>query len=146
MQFGCTNKSFLYFCNSVALINYTMILTRKSDTLGAITGGLCLIHCLITPLIFVVQPHFFALGEQPGWWSYLDYIFLFISFIAVYSSAQKTSKKWVAYALWSSWALLVMVILNEKLELIHLPETIIYIPTISLIGFHLYNKKYCNCN
>ena len=123
-----------------------MILTQKSDTLGAITGGLCLAHCLITPALFAIQPYFFSIAEQPSWWKYLDYIFLVVSFFAVYSSTRNTTKKWVGYALWSSWILLTVVILNEKLEILPLPETIIYLPTLALIGFHLYNKKYCSCN
>lgn len=121
-------------------------LELKSDSLGSIASGLCLVHCIITPLIFVIQPISVHSDSAPIWWKSLDYLFLIVSLLAVYWSAKNTTKDWIKYGLWISWILLTAAILNEKLELFHLGELVVYIPAISLIGLHLYNRKYCSCN
>lgn len=120
-------------------------LFSKSDSFGAIASGLCLLHCIATPILFAIQPMATHVEEAPIWWKSLDYIFLLLSFFAVYWSAKNSSKNWMKYALWTSWILLTLAILNEKLELFHLGELVVYIPAISLIGLHLYNRKYCQC-
>ena len=117
----------------------------KSDSVGAIASGLCLLHCIATPLVFVVQPITSQIETAPVWWKSLDYVFLALSFFAVYWSALNTARNWVKYALWISWVALTIAIFNEKFEVFHWPELIIYIPAIALIFLHLFNRKYCQC-
>ncbi|WP_405604942.1 MerC domain-containing protein [Polaribacter sp. Asnod1-A03] len=125
-----------------------MIFTeQKSDSIGAISSILCLIHCVSTPFIFLAQSSLLnCCNEVPSWWKLIDYFFLVISFIAIFRSTKTTSKSWIKPALWVSWGVLFVVIINEKIELLSLSENIIYIPAFSLIGLHLYNRKYCQCN
>lgn len=114
--------------------------------LGVAASSLCLVHCLATPFLFTIQAgnlHHHHL--HPFWWGLLDIFFIFVSLVAVYWSARNTSKKWMKYALWISWVLLTAVILNEKLEVMHITESFIYFPSISLVVLHLYNRKYCQC-
>ncbi|NRB60346.1 MAG: MerC domain-containing protein [Winogradskyella sp.] len=119
----------------------------NSDFIGAFASGLCLIHCIATPFIFIAQScSATCCDSAPTWWKAIDFLFIIISFFAVYFSAKESSKYWMKYALYSSWFLLLLVIINERIELLHLPEGSVYIPAIALIGFHLYNKKYCQCN
>ncbi|WP_194550042.1 MerC domain-containing protein [Zobellia nedashkovskayae] len=123
-----------------------MYLTKKPDTLGALASSLCLVHCAATPFLFLAQTgSVLSHMTMPSWWKFLDFVFLAISFLAVYRSTQTAKINWVKPALWLSYAFLFIIVINEKLELIPLPETVIYIPTLALIAFHLYNKKYCNC-
>ena len=120
---------------------------QKSDNVGAIFSAFCVIHCVATPYIFLAQSSFFnCCDEVPVWWKFIDYFFLAISFIAVYRSTQTTTKNWIKPALWVSWLLLFVVIINEKLSMLPISENFIYVPTFSLIALHLYNKKYCQCN
>lgn len=119
---------------------------NKSDLLGSLSSGICLIHCLATPFLFVAY-----LGESenhhvssPIWWQMIDFAFLVVSFLAVYWSAKNTSKKWMKAALYISWAFLAIVLLNEKLSIFHWVEEVIYLPAIALIALHLYNRKYCH--
>lgn len=125
-----------------------MILTKqKPDNIGAIASSLCLVHCIATPFIFIVQSCSIACcSETPVWWSTIDYLFLIISFFAIFQSTKTTTSKWIKPALWFSWTLLFGIILNEKLAWISLSESAIYIPAILLIGLHLYNRKYCQCS
>jgi len=51
----------------------------------------------------------------------------------------------VKYALWISWVVLFITILNEKLNWIPLPEVMIYVAAFALVVLHLYNLKYCQC-
>lgn len=124
-----------------------LYIQNRSDLLGSAASALCLVHCLATPFLFVAQAgHLYEHAASPLWWGGLDLFFIAISLIAVYWSAKTTSKKWVAYGLWVSWALLTFVILNEKFELMHMAEAVIYFPSLALIGLHLYNRKYCRCD
>lgn len=123
-----------------------LIQQKNSDSLGALASGLCLIHCVTTPFLFIAQTCSATCCETaPNWWKAIDYIFIIISFISVYWSTKQSSKIWVAIALWLSWTLLFLALLNEKITLINLPETSIYIPAIALVTLHLYNRKYCKC-
>lgn len=120
---------------------------KNTDYLGAISSFLCLIHCVATPFLFAA--HAYATSghgvDAPEWWSWLNYGFLLISFVAVYFSVQNTSKSWMKYALYGSWVVLSLLILNEEYEIYHIPEIINYIPALALIVLHLYNRKYCMC-
>ena len=124
-----------------------ILLKQKSDILGTCTSLLCLAHCIVTPFLFIAQTGSAVFSEvTPSWWKFLDYLFLVISFAAVYRTTQTTTINWIKPLLWFSWIGLSVVILNEKLELIELPEVAIFFPAIALVILHLYNKKYCNCN
>jgi len=122
------------------------LILQKPDTYGAIASSLCIIHCLVTPLLFIA--HTSAIGNQetsPIWWNNLSYIFLIISFFAVARSARNTSKFYMKPILWLSWSALFLLVINEKIQLTPLPEIITYIAALSLSVVHLYNLKYCQC-
>lgn len=118
----------------------------SSNNIGIIASVLCLIHCLATPFIFVVQAGVLAYeNSHRQLWGLLDLVFLIVSLLAVWWSAKTTSKSWIRFALWLSWIFLAFILLNEKLALFQLAEEAIYIPSLALAFFHLYNKKYCRC-
>ncbi len=119
---------------------------QRSDKVGALASALCLVHCIATPLLFVAQSSKSACAVSPLWWQFIDYLFLLVSFAAIYRSTRTTSIKWMPAALWSSWSLLFLVILNERLDFICLPGVFYFIPAISIIALHLYNQKYCECS
>lgn len=123
------------------------ITLQKPDTIGALASTLCLIHCLLTPLLFlshhsITDHHHTA----PVWWKSLDFLFLGISFIAVYRSTQTSSKPMMKYFLWSSWILLASLIFNEKMGVFEIPEYVMTISAITLAVLHIYNLKYCQCD
>ncbi|MDA9907632.1 MerC domain-containing protein [Flavobacteriaceae bacterium] len=74
---------------------------RKPDTIGAVASTLCVIHCLLTPILFAVQSYTAVHSEvAPLWWKNLDFIFITISFFAINQSTKNSSKKSIQYALW----------------------------------------------
>ncbi|WP_010181727.1 MerC domain-containing protein [Aquimarina agarilytica] len=120
------------------------LILQKSDALGILTSTLCIIHCLATPLIFIAHTH--AINEtNPIWWSNLDYIFLIISLLAVLRSIKNTSKNYMKLGLGLNWVTLFLLIINEKIRLVSLPEITIYVTAFSLAALHIYNMKYCQC-
>lgn len=120
---------------------------QQSDNIGAIASTLCLIHCIATPLLFIAQScSVTCCSSSPDWWRSLDFLFLIISFFSVHQSTQNTTKNWIKPALWVSFISLFIVVINERINLVHMNENILYLPALSLITLHLYNKKYCKCD
>ena len=123
-----------------------IITTVKTDKVGIIASALCMIHCIGTPFLFLAKSCSASCCEaSPNWWSSLDFLFLLISFFAIYQSSKNYTKKWIKYAMWTSWAFLLALILNEKSHQISIPEYAIYFPALSLVILHFYNLKYCQC-
>lgn len=123
-------------------------LLPQSDVMGAAASGLCMIHCIATPFLFVAHTCSVTgccTATTPGWWSFLDYLFIGITFLAVFFSARNTSKSWMKHALYASWVLLTAAIINEKMALVQLAETWKYGIAIILVGLHVYNRRYCQC-
>ena len=71
------------------------LILQKPDTFDALASTFCIIHCLATPLLFIAHACTANDGcaAVPIWWRSLDFLFLAISFIAVYCSTRTTSKK-----------------------------------------------------
>ncbi len=125
-----------------------MKVTLQSDVVGATASGLCVIHCMMTPLLFLAQSGSIdgCAHLGPEWWSSIDFLFIGVTAIAVYQSGTKTSKVMVKYAMIGTWVILSLLIINEKLNALYLPETLKYAVAFGLIILHLYNLKYCQCS
>ena len=121
-----------------------MQLAKKSDYIGMLIGSLCFLHCVATPFIFIVQTcSKTCCVETPIWWQLIDYVFLIVSFAAIWYSVKNSHKKWVKIALWLNWILLAAVIIYEEKAVQILFDNIIFLPAITLIVLHLYNKMFC---
>jgi len=124
-----------------------ILVKQRTDTFGALASTLCLIHCAATPILFIAQTCTQTCCQSaPLWWQFIDYLFLAISFVAIYKTNQKTSCTWIKPSLWLSWITLLIVIINEKIEWLPLNHNLIYVPAMALIILHLCNRRYCQCN
>ena len=119
------------------------ISTIHPDNIGATFSTLCVIHCFATPILFVTQSYMLVV---PGWWQALNYVFLLLSFFAVYKTSQNSSNQIVKILLYIFWGILATLLISEQFELFHLPEFITYSTGLTLAGLHIYNKKYCQCD
>ena len=120
---------------------------NNSDSIGALVSTLCLIHCLATPFIFVVQSCAASCcASAPAWWVFFDYLFLTISFFAILKSTKTTQSNFIKYALWSFWLLLLCLIVNESIGIFVLSKNILYFVAVILPSLHIYNLRYCKCN
>ncbi|MEZ4684557.1 MAG: MerC domain-containing protein [Bacteroidia bacterium] len=101
-----------------------------ADHLGLISAFICMIHCMITPLLFGAYAHahsrarafgpdFAAMMGQPkthpaDYWHMLDYVFLAIGLAAVYYAARHAYNRWIKGLLWGSFVLLASCIFMES--------------------------------
>lgn len=120
------------------------ITTTNSDYLGAVAGVLCIIHCIVTPLLFVINAEL-ATNQTLLVLQAIGYIFLIISFFAVYRSALNTTNNVVKILFFLFWSFLLFLILNESFGAFRISETFTFISAFSLSALHIYNLKYCQC-
>ena len=121
-----------------------VLTTRNSDYIGAIAGVLCIIHCIFTPLLFLINAEL-ATKQTLFALQLIGYIFLIISFFAVYRSALNTTNNTVKFLFFLIWGSLLFLILNESFGAFHISETFTFISAFSLSALHIYNLKYCQC-
>jgi len=121
-----------------------MTLKLNADKLGIVSSSLCLIHCIVTPFLFLAKTSSLtSFTDEPVWWHFIDYLFLIVSFIAIKQATKKSTKNWLTIVFWSVWVLLLLAIINETFEIIMLSELFTYIPAIIIIILHFYNHRYC---
>ena len=122
------------------------ITLKNSDNLGILSSSLCLIHCFITPFIYM---SFTSLFNQNDFlyssWKGINIIFIVFSLIAVNRSTKKTTSKIIKPIFWFSWCFLFFVLFNEEVKFIELPELVSYLSALNLAGVHVYNLKFCGC-
>jgi hypothetical protein len=114
------------------------------DYLGIASSGLCLVHCLATPIMIFVQQyyHHSSLKESPdenGF--YWDYLFVFICFTAVYFTTQNINSRKIQVSFWGFFTLFATAILFED-DFRNL-QFVGYFSSIGLIITHFINIKYC---
>ncbi len=121
-------------------------LSLPFDAIGMIAGILCTIHCLATPLLFIAKAcSTTCCADAPIWWIMIDYLFLVISFTAIYFISKALTIKWLKISFWTSWILLLFSILDHSFEIFFLPQNFIYIPSFLIVALHFYNVKFCKC-
>lgn len=116
------------------------------DSVGIIASTLCAIHCIVTPFLFIAKAcTATCCSDAPSWWLMIDYLFLIISFIAIFFISKNLSIKWLKNAFWISWIVLLFTIVNHSINITYLPKNFIYIPSILIIILHFYNLQFCKC-
>ena len=122
------------------------ITLKNSDNLGILSSSLCLIHCFITPFIYMSFTSLFSQNDfLYSSWKGINIIFIVFSLIAVNRSTKKTTSKIIKPIFWFSWCFLFFVLFNEEVKFIELPELVSYLSALSLAGIHVYNLKFCGC-
>jgi len=123
------------------------LIIKYSDYIGASASGLCFIHCLATPILFLSQASLVSIGNEMLFlWQSLNFFLLTISAIAVYYSIKNSSSLYINTLLFLTWFILLCLIITEVFEIFSVPEFYSYITAISLSGLHIYNLKYCRCD
>ena len=123
------------------------LIIRNSDRIGAISSGLCMLHCFATPFLFLSQSSLIFISvDFTLTWFILNYVFLFISFIAIYHSVKNSTNRFIRIFLYLFWVVLSGLIINESLEIFYIPEAATYFSASSLICLHIYNLRYCRCD
>jgi len=110
----------------------------NADKTGIASALLCTVHCMVIPALFLVK--YWGVDNNfinlPSWWDRLDYVFLLLSFWAVYHSASHTKAKSIKRSLWLFWGILALAIIFEtKLH------SLAYIASAGLVITHFVNIK-----
>lgn len=106
--------------------------SRMFDLLGISAAVLCLIHCLLFPVLMII-PFGFAHDV------YIDLVFLLIGTAVVYNVTRRISSKSLKIAFWAAIGLIAISILLHLLFHVHNP--LIYVGAAVLITAHLINFK-----
>ena len=123
------------------------LIIRNSDRIGVVSSGLCMLHCFATPFLFLSQSSLIFISlDFTLTWFIINYIFLFISFIAIYHSVKNSTNRFIRIFLYLFWLVLSGLIINESLEIFSIPEAATYFSASSLICLHIYNLRYCRCD
>lgn len=113
-----------------------------ADWLGISASGLCLIHCALTPIIFTAKPVFYGMIEKSVHnheaWATLDYVFLILSFLAVWYAARHTPHALLKWVLWLAWTLFAFGLLLES-HRSSLGHGLMYVGSITLVLAHIKN-------
>ena len=124
-----------------------MKLDLHYDKIGIISSSLCMVHCIGTPFIFIAKAcSVTCCSDVPIWWLMIDYLFLIISFTAIYFITRKPLKLWLKASFWIAWIILLFATLEHSFALAIVPKHFIYLPALSVVVLHFYNLKFNNCN
>ncbi|WP_080053974.1 MerC domain-containing protein [Spirosoma aerolatum] len=115
-------------------------LLQKRDDLIGITGSiLCIIHCLITPVL-VMSSTLLQYDTLRASFLSLDYLFIGINVLAVWS-ASRHSTSTIARFLWLFLGLFATGLLLEEVHAGF--EYLAYAASLGLVITHLLNIRYC---
>ncbi|MBC3789014.1 MerC domain-containing protein [Spirosoma utsteinense] len=116
----------------------TDLLSRKADYIGITGSVLCLIHCLITPVLLMTSALMRDEHLRIGFLS-LDYVFIGVNIIAVYAATRGHVSPGIKRALWGFLALFATGILLEDVS--ESFELMGYIASAGLVMTHLLNIR-----
>ncbi|EFK34595.1 MerC mercury resistance protein [Chryseobacterium gleum] len=102
------------------------------DAVGISAAVLCLIHCIVFPLLLIVP---LGISHNP----YIDLAFLFIGAVVVFRITKKMESRWLKFLFRISLSLIFISILTDLLYEVHLP--LIYVGATGLITGHIINFK-----
>ncbi|MEL6845847.1 MAG: MerC domain-containing protein [Bacteroidota bacterium] len=116
-----------------------------ADWVGMVASGLCTLHCILTPVIFAAKPFFVTAGtghtHGPALWSSLDYVFLFMSLMAVWYAVDHAATSFMKAAFWLFWGIFAFGLFMEGYE-IQAGKWLMYAGSIALIVMHFLNYRH----
>ncbi len=113
-------------------------LSRKADYIGITGSVLCIIHCLITPVLLVSSSLLQTSSLRTGFLS-LDYIFIGINAVAVYFATRHVVSVPVKRSLWGFLALFSIALILEHTHPIF--AYVAYAASAGLVISHLVNIR-----
>lgn len=102
------------------------------DVLGISAATLCLIHCLVFPLLVIVP---IGISHNP----YIDFVFLVIGAIIAFKICKTTNSKLIIALFTVSFLAILISVVFDLIFHIHLP--LIYFGSMGLITAHIINHR-----
>ncbi|WP_420149546.1 MerC domain-containing protein [Spirosoma sp.] len=116
----------------------TDILSRKADYIGITGSVLCIIHCLITPILLMTTALMQDEKLRVGYLS-LDYVFIGVNIIAVYFATRHYAPPVIKKSLWGFLGLFTIALLLEEVNPAF--EYLAYVASFGLVTSHLFNIR-----
>jgi hypothetical protein len=119
-------------------------LSSYPDLLGITASSLCLVHCMLTPVLFI-STAVFALPipdhsqDIPLFWKGIELFFLALSFWSVQQVVKQKPPRWLSGLFFVMWFILVGLVLLEWAHLHVLGDYPKYATGLALIGLHLFH-------
>lgn len=113
-------------------------LSRKADYIGITGSVLCIIHCLITPVLLLTSSMFQNSTLRLGYLS-LDYVFIGVNIVAVYFATRHYAPLAIKRSLWGFLFLFAAALLLEDTAPVF--EYIAYTASAGLVITHLLNIR-----
>ena len=89
----------------------TSVLRKNADLLGIGSSVLCIIHCLLLPVMLLAG----SFSGHLHRWALLDYVFVVLAGVAVFFSARQLKSNPIRIGLWLSWlGFSVSILLHEQ--------------------------------
>ncbi|WP_333597570.1 MerC domain-containing protein [Chryseobacterium flavum] len=102
------------------------------DTIGISAAVLCLIHCIIFPLLIIIP---FGISHNP----YIDLVFLVIGTLVVSRITRQIESNGLKALFWVSIVLISISVATDLIFEVHVP--LIYAGAAGLITGHIINFK-----
>lgn len=116
----------------------TDLLSRKADYIGITGSVLCIIHCLVTPVLLMTTSLLHDEHLRIGFLS-LDYLFIGVNVVAVYLATRHAVSLPIRRALWGFLTLFTIAMLLEDVgEIFQLTG---YVASAGLVMTHLINIR-----
>lgn len=116
----------------------TDLLSRKADYIGITGSVLCIIHCLITPILLMTTALLQDEQLRIGYLS-LDYVFIGVNIIAVYFATRHYAPPLIKKSLWGFLSLFTIALLLEDVNPAF--EYLAYTASAGLVISHLLNIR-----
>ena len=132
--------------HSCANLYSKMKLELQYDKIGIISSTLCMIHCIGTPFLFIAKacsPT--CCSDAPTWWLMIDYLFLVISFFAIFHTTNSSTSLWLRIFFWITWSILFFSIVDHTFNYNIFPKNFTYFPGLTIVALHFYNLKINKC-
>jgi len=112
----------------------------KADYLGITGSVLCIVHCVATPFLLLTVTWLRNDTLRSGFLS-LDYVFVAINALAVFSATRHATTPAIKIVLWGSLTLFAGCLLLEEVSPLFGYGT--YLASAGLIGGHIVSIRYC---
>jgi MerC mercury resistance protein len=127
---------------------FASLKTRRADLLGLSSSMLCLVHCLLFPLLYAAfsayeagahhhHGHDHAHDHAHGGFN-IDYLFATAALVAVITAFRQTSHGWVKLGLGLGWVVMVAGIVLAGQGY---PDYVIHLGSVVLVSAHVYNLR-----
>lgn len=116
----------------------TDMLSRKADYIGITGSILCIIHCMITPVMLLTTSLMQSSTLRVSYLS-LDYVFIGVNIVAVYSATRHFAPPVIKWGLWGFLSLFSIALLLEETAPVF--EYMAYLASAGLVITHFLNIR-----